>query len=44
MEHLENIALEAKPVKDEKISKPYEGLALLDDKLYSGGTSIRYWM
>lgn len=44
MEYLENIALEEKPVKDEKISKPYEGLTLLDDKLYAGPTGKKYWM
>ncbi len=43
MEHLEKIASENKPIKDEKIES-YKGLTLLDDKVYSGGTSIKYWM
>ncbi len=43
MEHLEKVASENKAVKDEKI-KSYEGLTLLDNKIYSSGTSIKYWM
>ncbi len=30
--------------KSENIEKPYEGLTLVEDERYKGGTSIKYWM
>jgi len=46
MEKLEVTAKEAPlNAKDSKTSSDaYEGLKLIDEKGYQGGTSIKYWM
>ena len=53
MEPLEDIASKAENFKEAEeskvidykdISKPYEGLVLLEEAKYQGGTSIKYWM
>jgi len=42
MEKLEKIAVKA--VSKEKQPELYNGLVLVEEKVYSEGTSIKYWM
>jgi hypothetical protein len=48
MEKLEKALRKVEPRMDELkplIEKPiYQGLLLVESKIYSGGTSIKYWM
>ncbi len=42
---LEKVEPKAKEARPLLVEKPlYEGLRKVEDKVYAGGTSIKYWM